>query len=178
MKTLCPTLSKDVPTWAAYNSLLSKRPTKTVVMMLPITNGSPINWDNLYTALKEADKLRGSVYCDGKTIVIFDLELYIKAIQLQEKVNINNNFVFRMGELQVVFWVLKVIGKIIDGRSVDQASGKAVKITNNCIKTEIRTLNSYSEAHFHEIGASMIESNTRIWNFFLCRFLILFSNQI
>ena len=34
MKTLSPTLSKDVPTWAAYNSLLSKKLTRTAAMML------------------------------------------------------------------------------------------------------------------------------------------------
>ena len=76
MKALSPTLSKDVPTWAAYNSLLSKKPTRTAAMMLPVTNGSPANWDNLYTALKEADKLRESVYCDSKTIIAFDIQLY------------------------------------------------------------------------------------------------------
>ena len=76
-------------------------------MMLPVTNGSPTDWDNLYTALKEADKLQKLVYCDGKTIVTFDLQLYIKAIQLQEKVDIKSNFVFRMGELHVVSVYLK-----------------------------------------------------------------------
>ena len=49
-------------------------------MMLPVTNGGLANWDNLNTALKEADKSRESVYCDGKMIVAFDLQLYIKAI--------------------------------------------------------------------------------------------------
>ena len=49
-------------------------------MMLPVTNGGLANWDNLNTALKEADKSRELVYCDGKMIVAFDLQLYIKAI--------------------------------------------------------------------------------------------------
>ena len=57
-------------------------------MLLPVTNGSPTNWNNPYTALKEADKLREPVYCSSKTIVTFDLQLYNKAIQLQEKVDI------------------------------------------------------------------------------------------
>ena len=139
MKTLSPILSKDVPTWAAYNSLISKKPTRTAAMMLPVTNGSPTNWHNLYIALKEADKLRESIYCDGKTIVTFDLQLHIKAIQLQEKVDIKSNFVFRMGELQVIFCVLKIIGKVLDGSGLDQAFEEADKITNNCIKIEIRT---------------------------------------
>ena len=56
MKTLSPTLSKNVPTWASYSSLLSKKPTKTAAMMLPVTNGSPTNWDNLHAALQDGDK--------------------------------------------------------------------------------------------------------------------------
>ena len=63
-------------------------------MMFPVTNGTQTNWDSPYTALKEADELRKSVYCDGKTIATFDLQLYIKVIQLQEKVDIKSNFVF------------------------------------------------------------------------------------
>ena len=82
MKTLSP--SKNVATWAAYNSLLSKKPTRTAAM---ITNDNPTNWDNLYTALKEADKLWGSVYCDGKTIVTLNL-------QFQEKVDIKVTLCF------------------------------------------------------------------------------------
>ena len=159
MKTLSPTLSKDVPTWATYNSLLRKKPTRTAGMMLPVTNSSSTNWNNLYGALEEADKLRESVYCDGKMIVTFDLQLYIKAVQLHEKVDIKSNFVFRMGKLHVVFCVLKVIGKVIDGSGLDQAFEEAGKITINCIKIEIRTFNSYSEGHFREIGTSLIESN-------------------
>ena len=62
-----------MPKWAVYNLLLSKKPFRTAAMMLPVVNGSPANWDNLYTALKEAEKLWESVYCDNKTIITFDL---------------------------------------------------------------------------------------------------------
>ena len=44
-----------------------------------------------------------------------------------------------MGELHVVFFVLKVIEKVIDGSSLDQAFKEAGKIINNCIKIEIHT---------------------------------------
>ena len=129
---------------------------------MPVTNSSSTNWDNLYGALEEADKLRESVYCDGIMIVTFDLQLYIKAVRLHEKVDIKSNFVFRMGKLHVVFCVLKVIGKVIDGSGLDQAFEEAGKITINFIKIEIRTFNSYSEGHFREIGTSLIESNMYI----------------
>ena len=38
-----------------------------------------------------------------------------------KKPDIRDNFVFRMGELHVVFYVLKVLGKLIDGSRLDQA---------------------------------------------------------
>ena len=40
--------------------------------------------------------------------------IYIK------KADIHDNFVFRMGELHVVFFVLKVLGKLIDRSGLDQ----------------------------------------------------------
>ena len=58
MKTLSPTLGKIVPTWAAYNSLIGKEKPLTSVAMLPVINGSPTDWENLYAAIKEAEKLR------------------------------------------------------------------------------------------------------------------------
>ena len=87
--------------------------------MLPVKNGSLTDWENLYSAIKDAEKLRKKVYKDGKTIISFDLQLYIKAIRLQEKDDVKDAFVFRMGELHVVFCVLKCIGKLIDGSGLD-----------------------------------------------------------
>ena len=63
LKTPYQTLSKKVPTWASYGSLLSEKTPKAAAMMLPVIN-SPINGDNLCNALKEAEKLQESVYCN------------------------------------------------------------------------------------------------------------------
>ena len=125
LKTLSPALGKMVPTWAAYNSLMGQKKPLTNVAMLPIINGSPTEWENLYTSIKEDEKLRRKIFKDDKTIISFDLQLYIKAIWLQERNDIKDSFVFRMGELHVVFCVLKVIGKLIDGSGLDQAFNKA-----------------------------------------------------
>ena len=57
LKTLSPSLSDKVPTWAAYNSLLTSASVTTTVPVLPIVNGSPTLWENLYTAIKEAEKI-------------------------------------------------------------------------------------------------------------------------
>ena len=44
-----------------------------------------------------------------------------------------------MGELHVVFCVLKVIAKVINRSGLDQAFEEVGKIINNCIKIEICT---------------------------------------
>ena len=102
-----PTLS--LSTWAAYNSLIGNLRLLTCAAMFPVINGSPNEWQNLCTAIKEAEKLRQCVWSDGKTVISFDLQLYIKAIRLQQKPDIRDNFVFRMGELHVVFCTLKSV---------------------------------------------------------------------
>ena len=94
-------------------------------VMLPIINGSPTEWENLYASIKEDEKLRKKIFKAGKTIISFDLQLYIKTIRLQERNDIKDSFVFRMGELHVVFCVLKVIGKLIDGSGLDHVFNEA-----------------------------------------------------
>ena len=89
--------------------------------MFPVINGSPNEWQNLCTAIKEAEKLRQCVWSDGKTVISFDLQLYIKAIRLQQKPDIHDNFVFRIGELHVVFCTLKVFGKLVYCSGLEQA---------------------------------------------------------
>ena len=46
---------------------------------------------------------------------------------LQQRPDIQSGFVFRMGELHVMFCALKVIGKLIDGSGLDQAFDEADK---------------------------------------------------
>ena len=50
-------LSSLVPTWAAYNSLITERKDKTIVQQLPILNGCPTCWENIYRAMKDSGKL-------------------------------------------------------------------------------------------------------------------------
>ena len=55
------------------------------------------------------------------------MQLYIKAVMLQQRPDIRSGFVFSMGELHVVFCALKAIGKLIDGSGLDQAFDEAGK---------------------------------------------------
>ena len=108
-----------VPNWAAYNSLLNERHLVTTICTLPLISGSPTNWSNLSTALNVTKKMLDCVTKGRKSIVSLDLQLYAKCIQLQEKNEIMEGFIFRMGELHVVFTVLKVLGKIINNSGLD-----------------------------------------------------------
>ena len=96
------------------SSLIGNLRPLTFAAMLPVTNASPTEWQNLYTAIKEAEKLRQCVWSDGKAVISFNLQLCIKAIRLQQKPDVRDNFVFWMGELHVVLCVIKVLGKLID----------------------------------------------------------------
>ena len=102
MKTLND-LAKNIPTWSGYNSILAdEKPTNTHCI-LPIIQGTSTDWLNLYSAIPASAKLNVNIGQSSKTIISPDLLLYIKCIQLQSIGNINQNFIFCMGELHTVF---------------------------------------------------------------------------
>ena len=80
---------------------------------MPLYLGSPTDWTNLYSALKTAQGINVAVTGNKKTIITLDLQLYSKAVQLREKNDLNEEFIFRLGELHIVFAMLKCIGKFI-----------------------------------------------------------------
>ena len=55
-----------------------------------------------------------------KTIVTLDLQLSAKCMELRSKNEIKDNFIFRLGELHIVFAFLKVLGKYINCSGLDQ----------------------------------------------------------
>ena len=112
--------SDDMPTWAGYNSLLSIPMTRTTTQCLPLLPSTPTDWSNLYCALKIVQGINVSVTGNYRTIVTLDLQLYSKCMQLREKDDISENFIFRLGELHVIFAMLKVIGKYISESGVDR----------------------------------------------------------
>ena len=62
-----------------------------------------------------------STSLDLKFIVTLDLHPHSKCIQLQANESLAENFVFRLGELHVFFAMLKVVGKCINGRGINEA---------------------------------------------------------
>ena len=125
MKTLNNDLAENIPTRSTYNSILAdKKPTNTHCI-LPIIQGTPTDWSNLNSIIAASVKLNVNIGQSSKTIISRDLQLYMKCIQLQSIGNINQNFIFRMGELHIVFCTMKVLGKIIDASSLDMSFSKA-----------------------------------------------------
>ena len=104
------------PTWAAYNSLITNMLPATIYCGLPLYPAPLTDWSNFYTALK----LCQNISTAGKTIISLDLQLYSKAIKLQSRDDINRNFVFCPGELQIVFAFLHAMGKYIQDSGIDQ----------------------------------------------------------
>ena len=106
-------VAKLVPTWAAYNSLLTDNlQVTTNFSSLPVINSSPTDWSNLYTAIKIVKNINIICTPQEKTIVSSDMEPYATCIQLQSKKEISNNFLFRL---------LKAVGKYINNSGLDQA---------------------------------------------------------
>ena len=101
--TLLKTLGTDskikFPTKAAYNAMIVNANPLTLVSTLPINSGIPTGWYNLYTAIPETETLRRELLPEQKTIISFDFQLYAMVVLLQAKHEIQNNYIFRMGEL-------------------------------------------------------------------------------
>ena len=82
MKTLNNGLAEKIPTCSAYNSISAhKKPTQTHCI-LPIIQGTPTDWSNLYLATAASAKLNVNIGRSSKTILSLDLQLYMKCIQL------------------------------------------------------------------------------------------------
>ena len=121
MRTLNNDLAENIPIRSAYDSILAdKKPTNSHCILLNI-QGTPTDWSNMYSAIAASAKLNVNIGQSSKTIISLDLQLYMKCIQLQSIGNINQNFIFRMGELYIVFCTMKVLGKIIDASGLDMS---------------------------------------------------------
>ncbi|KAK6182329.1 hypothetical protein SNE40_010040 [Patella caerulea] len=101
-------------TWAAFNSLLSpSRPKTYIALVPPLMRSPPTEYDTLYTGLMRARSI--ATYATGPdsvTVVTLDLQLYEMTMKLwMEREDIKKQFLFRPGELHIVFWALAALGK-------------------------------------------------------------------
>ena len=66
----------STPTWAAYNSLISKALPITTTCALPLYPAPPDDYSNLYQALNICQNISTKVAPDNKTIISLGLQLY------------------------------------------------------------------------------------------------------
>ena len=56
------------------------------------------------------------------TVVTVDLQLYGMAMELwMEREDIKKQFLFRPGEMHIIFWALAVLGTYVEWSGIDQA---------------------------------------------------------
>ena len=111
---------KLIPTWKSYNARQCQKSKVTNTTILRLLKTPPTDWSSLYTALKLCQGISTKITPDKKTIVTLDLQLYIKVVQLSSRQDIGDHFVFRMGELHVVFAMCRAIGKYIEDSGLEK----------------------------------------------------------
>ena len=114
-----------LPTWAATNSmLLANTPEKLTCrtntgVVAPLLKCPPTDLSTLYTALMRAQGISAVVVGPHRrTIITLDLDLYYRAIQIQQSVK-NSNWIIQAGYLHIMFAALHALGKTIDGSGLD-----------------------------------------------------------
>jgi len=136
-------LSKEdvMPTWAATKSLLlSQSPdshnrvrTNTEVVA-PVFRTSPTDYGTLYTALQLTQGISATVIGpQRKTLITLDLDLYARALKIQQSVG-NTNWILRAGELHIVFAALHALGKTIDGSGLDTCAIESGAYTSAALR--------------------------------------------
>ena len=101
--------------------MVTKACSITNINALLLYSEPPVDFSNFYQALKIWQNISAALAPSRKTIITLDLELYAKALQVQGRNEIANNFVWRAGELPIVFTFQHVIGKYIENSSLDQS---------------------------------------------------------
>lgn len=116
--------SQFVPTWAAYNSVITDddRPI-TQIKTLPLIAAPAHEWSTLLTILKHAQHISTEVVGPNKkTIITLDMDLYMRAVKLQSlKPELTKNCILRVGEFHTVLCALRAIGSSIEGSGIDDA---------------------------------------------------------
>ncbi len=88
-------------------------------MIAPLFKTSPTDYGTLYTALKLSQDISATVIGPHReTLIILDLDLYVRAFKIQQSVG-NSNWILRAGTLHIIFAALHALVKTIDGSGLD-----------------------------------------------------------
>ena len=131
---------KDVmPTWAATRSLLLSNTQESITrtnteVIAPLFKTSPTDITTLYTVLMLTQGVSAVVVGpERKTIITLDLDLYSRALQIQQTVG-NTNWVLRAGVLHIVFAALHAHGKTLDGSGIDTCAVESGTFTSAALR--------------------------------------------
>ena len=105
----------------------------------------------VYSSLKVCQGTTTTITPGKKTIITLELQLYIKIIQLSSDDKICKSFLFRVGELHVVFAMSKSIGRMLENSGFDQ-------LLTHC-------------GIFGPATMSQIHESKHILSHFICRFI-------
>ena len=117
--TIASVRNKNMPTWNAHNSLISKEKEPAIIQFLSLYPSPPTDWSNLYSALKWVQGIATSTTPNLKKIVTLDLQLYDKCMRKTDNPVTRDNFIFCLEELHIVFAMLKVLGKYINDSGLE-----------------------------------------------------------
>ena len=133
---------KGIPgIWGAFNSLVSSKvPCKTsVVMVPPLIRAPPTDINVLYSSLMYIKTISKNLNEEGVlTVVTLDMQLYDLAMKLWCSFDhVSNTFLFRPGELHIIFWALASIGDYIEVSGLDQAWVEAGMYSATIVNNQI-----------------------------------------
>ena len=115
-----PTVAENgvycIPTWSAYNSLLSEEKQLTEVAALPLIAAPAHEFHTMLVALKQAQGINAFVVGpDRKTVITLDMDLYERAKQLEMvRSDCQGKWILRIGEMHTVLAGLRTVGKYIE----------------------------------------------------------------
>ena len=117
----------DIPTWTAYNSLLSSSKPLTEVTALPLVAAPTHEWQTLITVLKQTQQINSMVLGpDRKTVITLDMALYERAKQLEmTRDDCKGKWVLRLGEMHTVMAALRAAGNAVEDSGLDEAWSEA-----------------------------------------------------
>ena len=128
-----------MPTWAATKSLLlsessqNHRQTNSAVIA-PLFKTSPTDFATLYTVLMLTQGISAFVVGpERRTIITLDLDLYNRALRIQQSVG-NTNWILRAGGLHIAFTALHALGKTIDGSGIDNCAIESGTYTSAALR--------------------------------------------
>ena len=116
-----------MPTWAATKSLLLSQSTQSHCrtnseVIAPLFKTSPTDYSTLHTLLMLSQGISAFVVGpERRTVITLDLDLYSRALEIQQTVG-NTNWILRVGALHIVFAGLHALGKTVDGSGIDMCA--------------------------------------------------------